>query len=80
MKTNVVNVVKAMVKGVKLARLFGGKFTGVWFSNDWKTINEVYDVRVTDRYGKKTDIRIRCIDNLWLIKVDDVLIQEIAMF
>ena len=79
-KTNVVNVVKAVVKGIRLARLYGGRLTGIWFGNNWKRINDVYDIKVTDRYGKTTDIRIKCDGNLWIVKIDDVFVYELAMF
>lgn len=80
-KTNVTNVVKAMVKGFKLAKAYDGKLDGIMFTSDWKHIHDVYDIKCG-----KTTLRVNCEENnLWkvLVIIDDVpeeVVYELAMF
>lgn len=79
-KTNVVNVVKAIVKGIRLARLYGGRLDGILFSSDWKHIQDVYDIK-----RDNTVIRVNCNDSLWRVLViingiPEEVVHEIPLF
>lgn len=80
MKTNVTNVIKAVIKGVKLARIYDGRLDGILFSNDWKHIQDVYDIKRGD-----TVLRVNCTGKLWrvLVVINDIpeeVVHEIPLF